>query len=347
MKRVIALLLVFIMLFSIVGCSKDKSPDNNTTTTNNQDNTDINVDVDVNVDINEDTDIDNEYSATDSTTKRVEKNTETTTKKGSSETTTKKAQKPNETTTKKSNVETTTKQAVSTPVTIQKKDFGNGQIVFYPSNIKDSTATYPIIAWANGTGFSYNIYENLLNELAKGGYIVIANTETMSADGTAQLASVDFLINQGKDSSSIFYNKINADKIGLAGHSQGGRSSVNAAATDSRVDCVVSFAGSNFKEEAEKLNAPTFFIGGSADMIVNAKQWLVPAYENCKGPAVYACLKGAIHTRCCTNPMDYSGYALAWLDAWLKNDTNAKSKFSDGGELSQDSAWQDFACKGI
>lgn len=311
MKKVLSLLLVFVMLFSIVGCGKEENVDNNSTTT-----------------------------TTEATSNNdVESST--------SETTTKHTQKPKETTTKKSSDETTTKKTGSTPVTIQKKDYGNGQIVFYPSNIKETNITYPIIAFANGTGFSYDIYENLLIELAKGKYIVIANTETMSADGTAQLASVDFLIAQNKDSESIFYNKINVNKIGLAGHSQGGRSSVNAAAADSRIDCVISFAGSNFDYEAEKLSTPTFFIGGSADMIVLAKQWVVPAYENCKGPAVYACKTNAVHTRCCTNPTEYSGYALAWFDAWLKNDTNALSKFKDGGKLSQDSAWQDFACKGI
>ncbi len=321
MKKVLSLLLAFSMLFCIVGCGKEESIDNSSTITTTESNDNINVDV--NVDVN------------------VDLNTSTT------ETTTKQTQKPTETTTKKSSDETTTKKTGSTPVTIQKKDFGNGQIVFYPSNIQETNITYPIIAFANGTGFSYDIYENLLIELAKGKYIVIANTETMSADGTAQLASVDFLIAQSKDSSSIFYNKINVNKIGLAGHSQGGRSSVNAAAADSRVDCVVSFAGSNFDYEAEKLSAPTFFIGGSADMIVNAKQWLVPAYENCKGPAVYACKTNAIHTRCCTNPTEYSGYAISWFDAWLKNDADAMKKFTNGGKLSQDSAWQDFACKGI
>lgn len=311
MKKVLSLLLVFVMLFCIVGCGKEENVDNNSTTT-----------------------------TTEATSNNdVESST--------TETTTKQTQKPTETTTKKSSDETTTKKTGSTPVTIQKKDFGNGQIVFYPSNIKETNTTYPIIAFANGTGFSYDIYEKLLIELAKGKYIVIANTETMSGDGTAQLASVDFLIAQNKDSSSIFYNKINVNKIGLAGHSQGGQSAVNAAATDSRIGCVVSFAGCNYPSEAEKLSAPTFFIGGSADMIVLAKQWVVPAYENCKGPAVYACKTNAIHTRCCTNPTEYSGYAVAWFDAWLKNDANALKKFKDDGKLSQDSAWQDFACKGI
>ena len=302
MKKILALLLAFAMLFCFVGCDKDTTTNDDTTTTTTTTQADDNVNVD------------------DTTAK-----TETTTKK----------------------TETTTKTTNTQPVTIQKKDFGNGQIVFYPSNISESSQKFPIIAFANGTGFSYDIYESLLVEIAKGGYVVIANTETMSGDGVKQLESVDFLIGQNKNSSSIFYNKLNTEKIGLAGHSQGGRSAVNAAAKDSRIDCVVSFAGSNYTSEAEKLSTPTFFIGGSADMIVLASQWVVPAYQSCKGPAIYACMKNAIHTRCCTNPTEYTKYAIPWFNAWLKNDAGAKEIFRNGGKLSQDSAWQDFQCKGI
>lgn len=313
MKKVLSLLLVFVMLFGLVGCGKKTSNDESTTTTTTTEANSENI---------------TESSATETTTKKVEKSTETTTKKKQTETTTK-------------------KQTTSNSITIQKKDFGNGQTVFYPSNIKESHEKYPIIAWANGTGFSYDIYENLIIAIAKGGYVVIANTETMSADGTAQLKSVNFLIQQNEDSSSIFYNKLNTNKIGLAGHSQGGRSTVNAAAMDSRVLCAISFAGSNYKEEAKKLKTPTLFFGGSSDMIVLTKQWVVPAFENCRGPAVYACLKNAGHTRCCTNPEDYSEYAIAWLNIWLKNDTEAKAIFRSGGQLSKDAKWQDFRCKGI
>ena len=78
-----------------------------------------------------------------------------------------------------------------------------------------------------------------------------------------------------------------------------------------------------------------------------ASMWVKPAYSNCKGPAVYASLKGAVHTRCCTNPSDYSGYALAWFDAWLKGDSDALNVFRKGGDLSKDRSWKDFAAKGI
>ena len=221
------------------------------------------------------------------------------------------------------------------------------QVVYYPNSIKSSKKKLPVIAWANGTGCTYTLYENLLKEIAAGGYIVVANGETMAADGTAQIASLDFVLSESNNSSSVLYNKVNTGKLGVAGHSQGGRSSVNAAVKDSRIDCVLSLAGSNFLEEAEPLSTPAFFMTGTKDMIVSSSKWVKPAYDVSKGPAVYASLINGIHTTCCSDPGKYSNYIIKWFDIYLKGDNNAKAIFRNGGELSQDSAWTDFACKGL
>lgn len=256
-----------------------------------------------------------------------------------------------ETTTKRSNqnpIVTSTKKVGE--IKVKKEEFKANnltQIVYYPDDISESGKKYPVIVWANGTGCAPSMYNELLTLLAKGGYIVIANSDTMAADGSSQRGSLDFIISQSNDSSSVFYGHIDKSNISVAGHSQGGRSSVNAAAADKRIKCVLSLAGSNYKEEAEKLTAPAFFISGTNDVIVDANMWLVPAYENCKGPAVYASVKKAVHTTCCSNPSVYSGYAVKWFDAWLKNDKEAMDTFRNGGALSNDGNWTDFACKGI
>jgi len=331
MKKIISILLAFIMLLGTVGCSKNEP-----------------LDTDVNENTTESTT--NEESTTETTT-FFENDTTQTTKKDSQTTTT--TQK-NETTTQKD--ETTTKKSENPTkpseekVTVKKVEMNHSsgkQVVYYLSDISKQGVSYPALVWANGTGFTYTIYEKLLIEIAKGGYIVIATEETMSADGKAQRESIDFIIEQNDDENSIFYKKVKTDKIGAMGHSQGGRSTVNAAAADSRIDCAISVAGSNFVEEAQALSTPTFFIAGSSDMIVDAKMWIVPAYENCKGPAVYASRKGAIHTRCCTNPTEYSVYMLDWFDYYLKGDSDAINTFKDGGTLSKDSNWINFACKGL
>ncbi len=221
------------------------------------------------------------------------------------------------------------------------------QVVYYPNKILSENKAYPVVVWANGTMCSYDIYEGLLQKIAEGGYIVVANDEKMAADGTAQRASIDFIISENSNSSSVLYNKINTNKIGAAGHSQGGRSAVNAASADGRISCVYSLAGSNYKEEAEKLSVPALFVTGTSDMIVASDSWVKPAYDVCKGPAVYTSLNGGLHITCTTDPAKYSPYAIDWFDIWLKGDNSKKAVFRDGGKLSQDSAWVDFQCKGI
>lgn len=331
-KKFIALLLALVMLLTASACGKNEPAGSDLPNTT-EDISDDNLFEEEPLWEEEEQSYDQSSTTTEPSTKKKEESKKLT-QNQSTTTTTAKKEEPTE----------------PEKITVAKAEYTYNsvkQIVYYPDNIKSSSKTYPAIVWANGTMCPPSMYDGLLKEIAEGGYIVIANEETMAADGTAQRASIDFIIEQNGNSESIFYKKVNTAKIGAAGHSQGGRSSVNAAAADSRIDCVLSLAGSNYDYEAELLSTPTFFIAGSSDMVVDAGMWIEPAYEICKGPAVYASLKGAIHTRCCTNPSDYSGYAIKWFDAWLKNDTNALTTFKDGGALSKDSKWQDFACKGL
>ncbi len=222
---------------------------------------------------------------------------------------------------------------------------GKTQVVFYSQGILNDSKTYPVLIFANGTGVSYTIYEKLLIKFAENGYIVVANNETMAADGSAQIASLDFIISENSNPDCVLYGKINTEKAAAVGHSQGGRSAVNAAAKDSRFDCVLSLAGSNYIEEAEILRTPALFMAGAKDMIVNANKWVKPAYDVAKGPAVYVSLVDGVHTSCCTDPDTYTKYAIQWFDIWLKNDNSAKDTFRNGGALSGDDAWTEFSCK--
>lgn len=337
-KKIFAIILA-LSLLSVTACQKNTNTDSNSeklSISNADDNLFGNIDDAIDDNSN------NEAPDGESTTKR---------NNSANGTTSSKSPEKAETTANQSNQKpvVTSTQKVG-EIKVKKEEFKANnltQIVYYPDNISESEKKYPVIIWANGTGCAPSMYDGLLTLLAKGGYIVVANSDTMAADGSSQRGSLDFIISQSNNSSSIFYRHIDNSSVGVAGHSQGGRSSVNAAAADNRIKCVLSLAGSNYKEEAEKLTAPTFFISGTNDVIVNANMWLVPAYENCKGPAVYASAKKAVHTTCCSNPSVYSGYALKWFDAWLKNDKEAMGTFRNGGALSNDGNWTDFACKGI
>lgn len=223
----------------------------------------------------------------------------------------------------------------------------NLHIVFYPKELETSDRTWPVVVWANGTMCAPVLYTGLLKGLAAQGYVVVTNSDVMSANGKSQIAALDYILEQNAKTDSVFFGKIDPSRVAAAGHSQGGRSTVNAAAADSRFRCAVSIAGSPFTSEAKKLSAPTLFLTGTMDLIVMSAMWVRPAYKNCTGPAVYASLKGGVHTSCMLNPNVYLPYCVQWLSAWLDGDAAALGAFLPGGTLAQDSAWKDFAAKGF
>ena len=232
---------------------------------------------------------------------------------------------------------------------VQMGDFSSSThyIVFYPKELETSSKQYPVAVWANGTMCAPALYISLLQGVAAKGYVVVASSEVMSADGKAQIEAIDYVFDQSMDESSVLCGKIDPGKIAAFGHSQGGRSSVNAAAADARIGCVVSIAGSSYTSEAKKLSTPALFLAGTKDVIVLPSLWVKPAYNNVKGPAVYAAAKDAIHTTCVLDADRYVDWCVSWFDAWLKSDTNAAAKFKSGGALSKDSGWTDYASRNL
>ena len=218
--------------------------------------------------------------------------------------------------------------------------------VYYPQSLSVTAKQYPVIVWANGTGCVTATYDGLLTRFAQAGYVVVADSSVMTADGTAQRDSIAYIFAEASEKGSPFYGKIDTARVGAAGHSQGGRSAVVAANADRRITCVLSIAGSNFPSEAEGLRTPVFFMTGTADAVVASAMWVKPAYDAVDGTAVYASLKGGVHTTCMTSPDKIAGYAVDWFDAYLKGDRTKAAVFAASGALARDDDWQDFARKG-
>ena len=350
-KNIISLILVSILVFSVAACGKnDEASQTETTTTN----TDVYVDNTVQATVTNSI-----YQPTETFTQGAQNYTSAPTTLSTTQSTSSQVETQAPTTPVNNTTPPHQETPVPQPTQTQESNAtpsgygsytadykGVNQVIFYPA-AESTNAVFPVVVFANGTGFDYKIYEKLLIAIAEKGFIVVANSETMSADGSAQRSSLDFIISENNNKSSVLYKNVNTRKVAAAGHSQGGRSAVNAAAADSRFNCVISLAGSNFTEEAEKLSTPTLFMAGTMDMIVNANQWVKPAYEVCKGPAVYVSLINGIHTSCCTNPETYMPYISKWLNIWLNGETSLKADFRSGGQLSQDSAWTEFASRGM
>ena len=219
-------------------------------------------------------------------------------------------------------------------------------IVFYPKALESSDQAWPVIVWANGTMCAPVLYTSLLKNLAAQGFIVVTNSDVMNGNGKTQVTALDWILAQNENPDSVFYGKVDPARVAAAGHSQGGRSVVNACAADSRFACAVSIAGSPFSSEAKKLSTPTLFLTGTLDTFVLAAMWVRPAYQNCTGPAAYASLRGGLHTAPMFAAEKYVDYVTLWLRAWLDGDADAMNAFRPGGALSADKGWTSFACKG-
>lgn len=101
--------------------------------------------------------------------------------------------------------------------------------IWYPSDIAQSHKSYPVIVSANGTGIPYQKYEPVLARLASWGFVVIANDDKSSWGGVSSSLSLAKLDELNADKNSIFYQKLNTNNAGIAGHSQGGVGAINGA----------------------------------------------------------------------------------------------------------------------
>ena len=101
--------------------------------------------------------------------------------------------------------------------------------VYYPNEmILFPGKKYPLIVMVNGTGWVYEKYEATFKHLSSWGFIVVGNDDPSTGLGDSTIKTLNFMINLNKDSKSIFHDKIDIEKIGLSGHSQGGAGVINA-----------------------------------------------------------------------------------------------------------------------
>lgn len=219
-------------------------------------------------------------------------------------------------------------------------------IVVYPENF-NARMKLPVVVWSNGTYVPPKSYEDIFSLLAQEGFIVVASTDSLLYDGSVVSGAIDYIIEQNDNPDSPLYRRVDTSRIGAAGHSLGGRSSINAAVKDERIGVVASIAGSNIESERVELQTPALFFAGENDTVIAPQLWVEPMYDACRGPAVYVSLKNAGHVACFTDPELYAYYISNWFYTWLYEDQELKEIFVPNGNMSNDIRFADYKCKGF
>lgn len=100
--------------------------------------------------------------------------------------------------------------------------------IWYPSEMQSSKEIWPAVIMANGTGMRASAMKEVFAHLASWGFIVAGNEDENSRTGKSSEKTLNFLTELNSDPQNPFYQKIDTDQTGIAGHSQGGVGAMNA-----------------------------------------------------------------------------------------------------------------------
>ena len=233
--------------------------------------------------------------------------------------------------------------------------------VWYPAELETTDKTYPLVIMVNGTGVASSKYKPVFDHLASWGFIVAGNEDENAGNGASASASLDYMLTLNSDVNSKFYGKIDVDKIGIGGHSQGGLGTINAVtAQDNGNRYKVMYAASaptlqisvdllKAPFDVSGINIPCFMVAGTkkVDAGDGKNSGICPLVElQEKYDNISADVSKIIARRVNTDHGDMLPYADGYMTAWfmyhLQGDEEAgRIFFGDNAEILTNANWQD------
>ncbi len=226
-------------------------------------------------------------------------------------------------------------------------------VVYHPLEMREKM---PVLVFCNGGCMDTSIgYENMLNDIASYGYIVVAigelqmfaqHEKDQHTPSSMVVKALDWISRQANDPHSPYYNKIDVDRIAAAGHSCGG-AQVLANAADARLKTyLILNAGMGEMTMADadakalkNLHGPILYlVGGKTDVAWPNAQMDFKAIK--KTPVVLADNTQSGHggTYEQHNGGANARMVRAWLD-WQLKGKNEHEKLFVGGELTDYEGW--------
>lgn len=232
--------------------------------------------------------------------------------------------------------------------------------IWYPKKLEISNEKYAVIIIANGTGAIAETHKDVFVHLASWGFVVIGNSDKNSWTGESSSITLDYIMKLNNDENSIFYNKIDTNKIGISGHSQGGVGAVNAATNyenskyikaiyTASCACIELSNTLGWEYETNTINIPYFMVAGTGDIdagLIAPLDAVEKSYENLTNNklTVMGRRKNVDHREVLKASR---GYMVAWFLTTLQGDSEAiKVFYGSHPEIVKNSDnWQDVRIK--
>lgn len=170
----------------------------------------------------------------------------------------------------------------------------------------------PVVVFTHGLGAEPGSYEELLNEWARAGFLVVAPRYPLTSQGSAQVfddvrqqpADVSFVLTAvlalDDTAGDDLEGRIDGEHVATAGHSAGAITTLGLlgpCCTDERIDAAVILAGAPlyFGSAFAPPGVPTLFVHGTDDSVlpVGDARAVFGAYP---GPAAFLELAGGTHS---------------------------------------------------
>ena len=200
--------------------------------------------------------------------------------------------------------------------------------LYYPRELGARGEKHPVVVWGNGTGVVPGAYTSLLRHYASHGFIVAAAITPMSNFAITMRSGIDLVEAQAADPGSVFFGRVDLERIGAVGHSQGGSGAINAA-VDDRVDTVVAIQPGPLND-VDLIDEPVLYLAGQFDLVVWPTVVRAMYRDADHVPAEYLELRGAGHFGTGVTGGAMRGPSTAWLRFWLMDDPDARTEFFGG-----------------
>lgn len=205
--------------------------------------------------------------------------------------------------------------------------------VFYPGVMPEGEK-FPLITWGNGTCAMPEGYGPLLRYVASHGYIVVAANSRYVSGGVPMTKAIDFMFAENKKMGGKYFGKIDEDKVGAMGHSQGSGATASAS-SDPRIKAVILFNG------GAQANKPYLAISGERDIgdtgsptvlsnpVMAAQRPAAYIYYHQVPMTIAMQPTGGLagHLTLMMEPERVIEPTVGWWDMMLKNEPEAKAMF--------------------
>jgi hypothetical protein len=209
-------------------------------------------------------------------------------------------------------------------------DSSGPHYVWRPTEMGKDGLKHPVFVWGTGAGATPDRYNEYFYRFATHGIVVIS-PNLASKTASDMRAALDWILQQNDTMGSDYYQKIDPERIGMGGHSQGSVATFDAEGMEDRLKTTIHIAGGSFDAlGSSKVKTPTAYICGETDFALPNCETDFETVED--QPTFFSVLQGVDHVACARNAMPGM---IAWLRWHLGGETERTAQFSEGGEFFQ------------